>query len=249
MASPNINMRDPTLYRIRRAHHHRTGDAWCIYPMYDFAHPLSDALERITHSLCTLEFEDHRPLYDWLDRAPARCRRRPRQIEFARLNLNYTVMSKRKLLQLVQQGHVTGWDDPRMPTIVGLRRRGYTPEAIRDFCDAHRRRQEGERHRRGAARAQRPRGSEPPRAARDGACCDPLKVVIDELSRRAESKRSTSSTIPRTRPPGRARCRSRASCTSSATTSGRIRRRSSSGCRPAGKCGCAARTSSPAPRS
>jgi glutaminyl-tRNA synthetase len=133
MASPNLNMRDPTLYRIRRATHHRTGDAWCIYPMYDFAHPLSDAIERITHSLCTLEFEDHRPLYNWcvenlIDGD------RPQQIEFARLNLNYTVMSKRKLLQLVQQNHVSGWDDPRMPTISGLRRRGYTPESIRDFC-------------------------------------------------------------------------------------------------------------------
>jgi glutaminyl-tRNA synthetase len=136
MASPNFNMRDPTLYRIRHASHHRTGDAWCIYPMYDFAHPLSDALERITHSLCTLEFEDHRPLYDWLvsslsDEFGGDL---PQQIEFARLNLNYTVMSKRKLLQLVQQGLVSGWDDPRMPTISGLRRRGYTPESIRDFC-------------------------------------------------------------------------------------------------------------------
>jgi glutaminyl-tRNA synthetase len=136
MASPNFNMRDPTLYRIRHASHHRTGDAWCIYPMYDFAHPLSDALERITHSLCTLEFEDHRPLYDWLvsSLGDAFGGDVPQQIEFARLNLNYTVMSKRKLLQLVQQGLVTGWDDPRMPTIVGLRRRGYTPESIRDFC-------------------------------------------------------------------------------------------------------------------
>src|SRR5580765_3510864 len=133
MASPNMNMRDPTLYRIRRATHHRTGDAWCIYPMYDYAHPLSDALERITHSLCTLEFEDHRPLYDWLVNTIIE-RDRPRQIEFARLNLNYTVMHKRKLLQLVQQRHVSGWDDPRMPTITGLRRRGYTPESIRDFC-------------------------------------------------------------------------------------------------------------------
>jgi glutaminyl-tRNA synthetase len=133
MASPNLNMRDPTLYRIRHAAHHRTGDAWIIYPMYDFAHPLSDAIERITHSLCTLEFEDHRPLYDWLVNNLFE-RDRPRQIEFARLNLNYTVMSKRKLLQLVQQGLVSGWDDPRMPTITGLRRRGYTPEAIRDFC-------------------------------------------------------------------------------------------------------------------
>jgi len=133
MASPNLNMRDPTLYRIRHASHHRTGSAWCIYPMYDFAHPLSDALERITHSLCTLEFEDHRPLYDWLVENLIEGDR-PQQIEFARLNLNYTVMSKRKLLQLVQQHHVSGWDDPRMPTISGLRRRGYTPESIRDFC-------------------------------------------------------------------------------------------------------------------
>jgi glutaminyl-tRNA synthetase len=133
MGSPNLNMRDPTLYRIRHASHHRTADAWCIYPMYDFAHPLSDALERITHSLCTLEFEDHRPLYDWLVNTVIEGDK-PRQIEFARLNLNYTVMSKRKLLQLVQQGHVAGWNDPRMPTIAGLRRRGYTPESIRDFC-------------------------------------------------------------------------------------------------------------------
>lgn len=134
MASPNLNLRDPVLYRIKRAHHHRTGDGWCIYPMYDFAHPPSDALERITHSLCTLEFEDHRPLYDWLiDSLPVPAK--PRQIEFARLNLTYTVMSKRKLLELVDEGRVRGWDDPRMPTLVGLRRRGYTPEAIRNFCE------------------------------------------------------------------------------------------------------------------
>jgi glutaminyl-tRNA synthetase len=134
MASPNINMRDPVLYRIRHATHHRTGDAWCIYPMYDYAHPLSDAIEHITHSLCTLEYEDHRPLYDWLIEnvsVPSR----PRQYEFARLNLNYTVMSKRKLLRLVEEKHVTGWDDPRMPTIAGLRRRGFTPGAIRNFCE------------------------------------------------------------------------------------------------------------------
>ena len=133
MASPNINMRDPTLYRIRHAAHHRTGDAWCLYPTYDYAHPISDAIEGITHSLCTLEFEDHRPLYDWViehTRPPSR----PQQIEFARLNLNYTVMSKRKLLQLVEQRLVNGWDDPRMPTLAGIRRRGFTPEAIRDFC-------------------------------------------------------------------------------------------------------------------
>jgi glutaminyl-tRNA synthetase len=134
MASPNINMRDPTLYRIRHASHHRTGDAWRIYPMYDYAHPIEDAVEGITHSLCTLEFEDHRPFYDWVIET-LQTPYRPQQIEFARLNLTYTVMSKRKLLQLVQEQHVNGWDDPRMPTISGLRRRGYTPEAIRDFCD------------------------------------------------------------------------------------------------------------------
>jgi glutaminyl-tRNA synthetase len=134
MTSPNLTMRDPVLYRIRRAHHHRTGDAWCIYPMYDFAHPPSDAIEEITHSLCTLEFEDHRPLYEWLvENLPVPAR--PRQIEFARLNLTYTVMSKRRLLTLVEEGVVRGWDDPRMPTIVGMRRRGYTAEAIRAFCD------------------------------------------------------------------------------------------------------------------
>ncbi len=134
MASGNINMRDPVLYRILRASHHRTGDKWCIYPMYDYTHPISDALEHITHSLCTLEFEDHRPLYDWTcDNTPVPCH--PRQIEFARLNLSYTVVSKRKLLKLVKGGHVEGWDDPRMPTLSGIRRRGYTPAALRMFCD------------------------------------------------------------------------------------------------------------------
>ncbi len=139
MASPNINMRDPAIYRIKHADHHRTGSTWCIYPMYTYAHPIEDALERITHSICTLEFEDQRPFYDWLlERlaggglleSPL-----PRQIEFARLNLSHTVLSKRKLIQLVQEGHVSGWDDPRMPTLAGIRRRGYTPEAIRNFCD------------------------------------------------------------------------------------------------------------------
>ena len=134
MRSPNLKMRDPVLYRIRHETHHRTGDSWCIYPMYDMAHPPSDAIEHVTHSLCTLEFEDHRPLYDWLiENLPVPSR--PRQYEFARLNLNYTVMSKRKLLRLVEEGHVRGWDDPRMPTIAGLRRRGYTPESIRNFCE------------------------------------------------------------------------------------------------------------------
>ncbi len=134
MASPNINLRDPALYRIRHATHYRTGDDWCIYPTYDFAHPLSDSLEGITHSLCTLEFEDHRPLYDWLLRVcDVMCY--PQQIEFARLNLGHTVMSKRKLHQLVEEKHVKGWGDPRLPTLKGLRRRGYTPEAIRTFCE------------------------------------------------------------------------------------------------------------------
>jgi glutaminyl-tRNA synthetase len=134
MASPNINMRDPILYRIRYAEHHQTGNKWCIYPMYDYTHPISDALEGITHSLCTLEFEDHRPLYDWvLDNISVPCH--PRQIEFARLNLNYTITSKRKLKRLVDEHIVDGWDDPRMPTISGLRRRGYTPESLRTFCD------------------------------------------------------------------------------------------------------------------
>jgi len=133
MTSGNINMRDPVMYRILHAEHHRTGNTWCIYPMYDFAHCISDSIERITNSICTLEFEDHRPLYDWfLDQLNAY---HPQQIEFARLNLSYTVMSKRKLLQLVEEGYVSGWDDPRMPTISGLRRRGYTPGSIRNFCD------------------------------------------------------------------------------------------------------------------
>src|SRR5437016_6398308 len=132
MASPNLNMRDPVMYRILHAEHHRTGNKWCIYPMYDFAHGQSDSIERVTHSICTLEFEDHRPLYDWyLDQLGVY---HPQQIEFDRLNLTYTLLSKRKLLQLVQQSLVRGWDDPRMPTISGLRRRGYTPEAIRSFC-------------------------------------------------------------------------------------------------------------------
>jgi glutaminyl-tRNA synthetase len=133
MASGNLNMRDPVMYRILHAEHHRTGDKWCLYPMYDWAHGLSDSIEGITHSICTLEFEDHRPLYDWfLEQLKIY---QPQQIEFARLNLTHTVMSKRKLLRLVQDNHVGGWDDPRMPTISGLRRRGYTPESIREFCE------------------------------------------------------------------------------------------------------------------
>ncbi|MGB2782590.1 MAG: glutamine--tRNA ligase, partial [Atribacterota bacterium] len=134
MLSPNLNMRDPVLYRILKAAHHRTGDEWCIYPMYDYAHPLEDYYEKITHSVCTLEFEDHRPLYDWVLNA-LNLPDLPQQIEFARLNLTNTVMSKRKLRKLVEEGYVAGWDDPRMSTITGLRRRGYTPEAIRNFCE------------------------------------------------------------------------------------------------------------------
>ena len=134
MASPNLNMRDPVIYRILHVEHHRTGGKWCVYPTYDFAHGLSDSIEGVTHSICTLEFEDHRPLYDWiLDELEVECH--PQQIEFARLNLSYTVMSKRRLLELVEEGYVSGWDDPRMPTISGLRRRGYTPESIRNFCE------------------------------------------------------------------------------------------------------------------
>lgn len=135
MSSPNINMRDPVIYRIAHASHHNTGDKWCIYPMYDFAHPIEDAIEGITHSICTLEFEDHRPLYDWVLREVGRWQAPPQQIEFARLNLTHTVMSKRYLKAMVEDGTVDGWDDPRMPTIAGIRRRGYTPEAVRQFCE------------------------------------------------------------------------------------------------------------------
>ena len=135
MASPNMNMRDPVIYRIAHISHHNTGDKWCIYPMYDFAHPIEDAIEGITHSICTLEFEDHRPLYDWVLETLGRWEAPPQQIEFARLNLTNTVMSKRYLKAMVDDGTVDGWDDPRMPTIAGIRRRGYTPEAVRDFCE------------------------------------------------------------------------------------------------------------------
>lgn len=177
MASPNLNMRDPVIYRIQHAEHHRTGGKWCIYPMYDYAHPLSDYLEGITHSICTLEFEDHRPLYNWCLEA-LELENRPKQIEFARLNLTRTVMSKRKLRQLVEEGYVNGWDDPRMPTISGLRRRGYTPESIRDFCE-----------RVGVAKANSivdlamlehcVREDLNKRAPRAMAVLDPLRVIID----------------------------------------------------------------------
>src|SRR5438045_4743044 len=134
MASPSSHLRDPAIYRIRKVEHHRTGNQWCIYPMYDYAHPLSDSIEGITHSICTLEFENNRELYDWVIEA-TQVKSVPRQYEFARLNLEYTLLSKRKLLQLVEGHHVAGWDDPRLPTLAGMRRRGYTPEAIRAFCE------------------------------------------------------------------------------------------------------------------
>lgn len=186
MTSPNINLRDPVIYRIRHAHHHRTGDKWCIYPMYDYTHCISDALERITHSLCTLEFEDHRPLYDWvLDQLADVVPCHPQQIEFARLNLTYTVMSKRKLIELVTGGFVDGWDDPRMNTLAGVRRRGYTPESIRLFAE-----------RIGVSKADSwidmgiledcLREDMNERTQRRLAILDPLKVVIDNYPENAE---------------------------------------------------------------
>lgn len=183
MAHPNLNMRDPVLYRIFHAEHHRTGDKWCVYPMYDFAHGQSDAIEGVTHSICTLEFEDHRPLYDWLI-ANLPVPHRPRQIEFARLNMTYTLTSKRKLLQLVQERHVSGWDDPRMPTLRGIRRRGYTPESLRELA-----------RRAGVAKRNKVndlallefclRQDLEERAPRRMAVLDPLKVVITNLEEEA----------------------------------------------------------------
>ncbi len=188
MASPNINLRDPAIYRIRFAHHHRTGDAWCLYPMYDYAHPIEDALEGISHSICTLEFEDHRPFYDWLMEHLAQAgqikRPVPQQFEFARLNLTHTVMSKRKLAQLVQENHVSGWNDPRMPTLVGLRRRGFTAASLELFCE-----------RIGVSKAdswidystleQSLRDAQEPLAPRATAVLQPLKLIIDNYTEAA----------------------------------------------------------------
>ncbi len=221
MASPNFNMRDPVIYRIRFAHHYRTGDTWCIYPMYDYTHCISDALENITHSLCTLEFEDHRPLYDWmlneLADAGIFTRPLPQQIEFSRLNLTYAITSKRKLLQLVKEDHVDGWDDPRMPTIVGVRRRGFTPEAIQLFCE-----------RIGVTKVDSwidmsvlegaLRDDLDEKAPRAIAVLDPLKLIIDNYPGRRErgmqrAGSSASSGTRRARVPD-----SRANCGSSATT-------------------------------
>ena len=181
MASPNINLRDPVMYRVRHAHHHRTGDKWCIYPMYSWAHPVEDALEGITHSVCTLEFEDQRPFYDWILARLAELGKLaqplPRQYEFARLNLSYIVTSKRKLLQLVREGHVDGWDDPRMPTIFGLRRRGYTASSIRLFCDRTAVSKSDSRIDYSLLE-QAVRDDLDPVAARSVAVLDPLKLVI-----------------------------------------------------------------------
>ncbi len=250
MASGNMNLRDPVLYRILHAAHPRTGTAWCIYPTYDFAHGQSDAIEGITHSLCTLEFEDHRPLYDWLlDHLPIEQElgpSRPRQYEFARLNLAYTVLSKRFLTRLVQEGHVAGWDDPRMPTLAGLRRRGVTPEAIREFV-----------RRIGVARANSlvdvaifesaVRDTLNRGAPRRMAVLRPLKLVIENYpeGRSEDITRSTSRTI-RTPAPGRSR--SGASSISSARISSRTRRGISTAWRRGARCGCATPISSPAAR-
>jgi len=243
MASPNLNLRDPVLYRIRRASHYRTGTAWCLYPTYDYAHPLSDAIEGITHSICTLEFEDHRPLYDWvLEQADAPCR--PRQIEFARLNLTHTVMSKRKLLDLVQKGLVRGWDDPRLPTLKGLRRRGYTPEAIRAFCE-----QIGVAKRDAvvemALLEHILREDLNKRAPRVMAVLRPLKLVIENYPEGKVEELEAVKTR-RTRPRAPARCPSRACSTSSRRTSARCHPRNSSASRRAGRYGCATPTSSSA---
>ena len=247
MASGNINLRDPVLYRILHATHPRTGDKWSIYPSYDYAHGQSDAIEGITHSICTLEFEDHRPLYDWfLDKLPVPST--PHQYEFARLNLTYTLLSKRVLTQLVRDGHVAGWDDPRMPTMAGLKRRGVPPAAIREFVK-----------RIGVAKANSVvdvgmlefciREELNRTAQRRMAVLRPLKVVIENYPEGQSRGARGHQPSRRSRRPARAGSRSAASSISSATTSWKIRRRSFSGCRRAPRCGCAMPISSSAPES
>ena len=242
MASPNINLSDPVMYRVLKAPHHRTGHAWSIYPTYDFAHGQSDSLEGVTHSICTLEFEDHRPLYDWflehLGIFPSR------QYEFARLNLTHTVMSKRKLLQVVSDGHVSGWDDPRMPTLVGMRRRGYPPEAIRDLCDQV-----------GIARRENTvdfallehcvRDRLNRTAPRAMAVLDPLRVVIDNYPE-GQVEQMEAVNNPEDPSAGPAWSPSHASCTSRGTTFGRTLRPNSTGWPRGGRSGCATPTSSSA---
>jgi glutaminyl-tRNA synthetase len=242
MASGNINMRDPALYRIKKVAHFRAGDKWSIYPMYDFAHPISDALEGITHSLCSLEYEDHRPLYDWvLDQLTLPSR--PLQIEFGRLNLNYTVISKRKLLQLVNEGHVQGWDDPRMPTLTALRRRGYTPESIRNFVQGI-----GVGKRRNdiivdvAMLEHSIRDHLNKTSMRVMGVLRPLRVVIENYPE-GQVRNWMPSTIRKIPPPEPEKCRSLASSTSSRRISAKILPRSSSGYHPGVRYGCATRTS------
>ena len=231
MGSGNINLRDPVLYRILHAEHPRTGNAWCIYPSYDFAHGQSDAIEGVTHSICTLEFEDHRPLYDWcLENLPVPSR--PHQYEFARLNLTHTVLSKRVLTELVRGGHVHGWDDPRMPTLAGLRRRGVPPAAIRDFVKRIGVAKANSVVDVGDARVLHPRASQQDRAAAHGGAAA-VEGRDRELSRRPKRGSSRRSIIPRMRPPARGASASAASSSSSATISWRTRRRSSSACRRA----------------
>ncbi len=242
MAHPNLQMRDPVMYRIRHATHHRTGDAWCIYPMYDYQHPLSDSIERVTHSLCSLEYEIHRPLYDWFLEELGIFH--SRQIEFARLNITHTVLTKRWLLQLVEGGRVTGWDDPRMPTLAGLRRRGYTPEAIRDFPG-----------RIGVAKTDSTvdieflehclREDLNRRCPRRMAVLRPLSLVIENWpAGKVEELEAVNN--PEDPSAGSGACPSRVRCTSSRTTSARCRRRSTTASPRATRCGCATPTSSPA---
>ena len=236
MAAENMWLRDPVMYRIRHAHHHNTGDQWCLYPTYDWAHGQSDAVEGVTHSICTLEFDSHRPLYDWFLAQLPLAGEPPRQYEFARLELTHTITSKRRLKKLVDDGVVDGWDDPRMPTLRGMRRRGYPAAAIRDFCTAI-----------GTTRNNSVKAIE-----------EFESFVRRELNRtaptgrwtptaRRSSSRSSWSTTPRTRTPARAACPSRAGCSSRPRTSPRCRRPSSSGSPPAARCGCAAPTSSRPP--
>ena len=244
MASPNINMRDPALYRIRRATHHNTGDKWCIYPMYTFAHPIEDALEQITHSICTLEFEDQRPFYDWLlDRLAEGgliASPHPRQYEFARLNVTHVITSKRKLRQLVEEGHVDGWDDPRMPTLAGLRRRGYTPEALKLFCERSRRHQVRRLDRLRQPRSRAARHAGPDRAARHGGA-RPGQAGHHQLGRTDGRRRRRSTTARRrcTRTTPRwagANSSSAAKSGSSAPTTRTCSPRASSACSPATRC-------------
>ena len=242
MASPNINLRDPVLYRILHATHPRTGDEWCIYPLYDFAHGQSDAIEGITHSLCTLEFEDHRPLYDWLiENLPVPSR--PHQYEFARLNFTYTVLSKRFLRQLVSEGHVRGWDDPRMPTLAALRRRGFPPEGLRNFLDLVGLGGKGKSAVEIEMLEHEVRDVLNRTAPRRFAVLRPLRLVIENYPEgQVEEMEAVNNPED---PVGRdAQGRpSRASSGSSATTSWRTRRASSSASPRAARCACATRTS------